>query len=102
MGHTLTNLVISQLYMGVSFYAFSLCYHSTSLYRAFGFDDASRPVPTVIALLLFFSTVWEPVDKVLSYAMTMHSRKCEFGTSTSGAGFARSLTMLTLCSLFLA
>ena len=48
MGHTLTNLVISQLYMGVSFYAFSLCYHSTSLYRAFGFDDASRPVPNLL------------------------------------------------------
>mmetsp|Transcript_14978 Transcript_14978/g.31760 ORF Transcript_14978/g.31760 Transcript_14978/m.31760 type:complete len:507 (-) Transcript_14978:31-1551(-) len=78
MGHTVTNFVISQLYMGASFYAFSLCYNSHELYRAFGFDDDSRPVPTIIALLLFFSTVWEPVDKILSYAMTMHSRKCEF------------------------
>ena len=71
MGHTVTNFVISQLYTGASFYAFSLCYNSHELYRAFGFDDASRPVPTIIALLLFFSTVWEPIDKMISYGMTV-------------------------------
>ncbi len=31
-----------------------------------------------IALLLFFSMVWEPMDKALSYAMTVRLRKCEF------------------------
>lgn len=93
MGHTVTNFFISQLYMGASFYAFSLCYTSNELYRAFGFDDAARPVPTIIALLLFFSTLWEPVDKVLSFAMTMHSRKCEFGASGSAVGPCRLLTL---------
>ena len=78
MGHTVTNFITSQLYMGASFYTFSLCYNSHELYRAFGFDDESRPVPTSIALLVFFSMVWEPIKKVLSYAMMVHSRKCEF------------------------
>ena len=78
MKHTVINFTISQLYTGAAFYAFSLCYTSHELYRAFGFDDPSRPVPTIIALLLFFSTVFEPVDKVLNYLMTVHSRKCEF------------------------
>jgi STE24 endopeptidase len=78
MGHTVTNFVISQLYTGAALYVFSLCYSSNELYRAFGFDDGSRPVPTIIALILFFSTVWEPIDKTLSYVMTVHSRKCEF------------------------
>ena len=78
MGHTVTNFVISQLYTGAALYVFSLCYSSNELYRAFGFDDSSRPVPTIIALILFFSTVWEPIDKTLSYVMTVHSRKCEF------------------------
>ncbi|KAL7544698.1 hypothetical protein ACHAWF_008069 [Thalassiosira exigua] len=77
MGHIAT-FVISQLYMGAAFYCFSLCYTSHGLYRAFGFDDTDRPVPTIIALLLFLSTVFEPIDKALSYAMTVHSRKCEF------------------------
>lgn len=78
MGHTVTNFVVSQLYMGLAFYSFSICYNSHELYRAFGFDDVSRPVPTIIALLLFFSTIFEPLDKVMSFAMTVHSRKCEF------------------------
>ena len=78
MGHTVTNFVISQLYSGAAFYAFSLCYTSHELYRAFGFDDESRPVPTIVSLILFFSTVWEPIGKIINYAMTVHSRKCEF------------------------
>mmetsp|Transcript_30115 Transcript_30115/g.62645 ORF Transcript_30115/g.62645 Transcript_30115/m.62645 type:complete len:525 (+) Transcript_30115:205-1779(+) len=78
MGHTVTNFVISQLYTGASFYCFSLCFNSHELYRAFGFNDESRPVPTIIALLLFFQTIWAPIDKALSYIMTVFSRKCEF------------------------
>ena len=83
MGHTVTNFVISQVYTGLSFFAFSLCYNSNGLYSAFGFNDPSRPVPTIIALLLFFSTVWEPIEKVISYGMTVHSRKCEFEAGKS-------------------
>lgn len=75
---TVTNFVITQLYVGAAFYAFSLCYSSHELYRAFGFDDDTRPVPTLISLLYFFSVVWAPIDKAISFAMTMHSRKCEF------------------------
>jgi len=78
MGHTVTNFVITQVYMGFMFYFFSLCYTSHDLYRAFGFDDESRPIPTIIALVLFTSTIWAPVDKTLSFIMNVHSRKCEF------------------------
>lgn len=102
MGHTVTNFFISQLYMGASFYAFSLCYTSNELYRAFGFDDAARPVPTIIALLLFFSTLWEPVDKVLSFAMTMHSRKCEFEADEFGVNLGMSQKLQSgLCKIHL-
>mmetsp|Transcript_9551 Transcript_9551/g.14328 ORF Transcript_9551/g.14328 Transcript_9551/m.14328 type:complete len:499 (-) Transcript_9551:2169-3665(-) len=78
MGHTVTNFVVTQVYTGFMFYFFSLCYNSHELYRAFGFDDQSRPIPTIIALVLFTSTIWAPVDKALSFIMTVHSRKCEF------------------------
>jgi len=77
LGHTVTNFVVSQVYTGVSFYCFSLCYNSAALYEAFGFDGSR--VPTMIALLLFFQTLWAPVDKLLSFLMTVHSRHCEFG-----------------------
>jgi STE24 endopeptidase len=48
------------------------------LYAAFGFDDTDRSTPTIIALLLFFQTIWAPVDKVLSFLLTVFSRHNEF------------------------
>jgi len=78
LGHTLTNFGVTQVYFGAAFYIFSLCYTSNELYRAFGFDDPSRPTPTIIALLLFFQTIWAPVDKILSFILTVFSRQCEF------------------------
>merc|ERR1719164_25847 len=62
LSHTLINFVITQLYFGAAFYTFGLCYHSAFLYAAFGFDPSN--VPTIMALVLFFSSVWAPVDKV--------------------------------------
>ncbi len=102
MGHTVTNFVITQLYTGMAFYTFSLCYNSHELYRAFGFDDETRPIPTAIALTLFFSTVWEPIDKAISYAMTVHSRKCEFEADEFSVNLGMSQKLQTgLCKIHL-
>jgi len=78
LGHTLTNFAVTQVYFGVAFYFFSQCYTSKDLYGAFGFDSTTSDVPTIIALLLFFQTLWAPVDKVLSFVLTVFSRSCEF------------------------
>lgn len=78
MGHTVKNFVITQLYSGALFYIFSLCYTSNDLYRAFGFNDVDRPIPTIMALLLFLGTIWAPISKVIGFAMTLFSRKCEY------------------------
>lgn len=78
LGHTLTNFAVTQVYFGVAFYFFSQCYASKDLYAAFGFDSTTSDVPTIIALLLFFQTLWAPVDKVLSFVLTVFSRHCEF------------------------
>ena len=78
LGHTLTNFAVTQVYFGVAFYFFSQCYTSKDLYAAFGFDSKTSEVPTIIALLLFFQTLWAPVDKVLSFVLTVFSRHCEF------------------------
>uniref|UniRef100_A0A7R9X169 CAAX prenyl protease n=1 Tax=Craspedostauros australis TaxID=1486917 RepID=A0A7R9X169_9STRA len=78
LGHTLTNFAVTQFYFGAAFYFFSLCYTNRELYAAFGFDDESQPVPTVIALMLFFQTIWAPIDKILSFVLTVFSRHCEF------------------------
>jgi len=77
-GHTAFNFCFTQAYFGAAFFFFSLCFGSVGLVHAFGFDDSARPVPAIVSLLLFFGTLWEPVDKALTFLMTMHSRKCEY------------------------
>ena len=102
LGHTWSNFIVTQLYTGASFYCFSLCYNSTDLYRAFGFDGVDRPVPTMIALLLFFQTIWAPVDKILSFLMTIFSRMNEFAADRFSVDLGMSKTLQTgLCKISL-
>jgi len=103
LGHTLANLFVTQSYMGAAFYSFSLCYTSNGLYRAFGFDDmAGTNIPTIIALLLFFQTIWAPVDKILSFATTLFSRYNEFAADTFSADLGMSAELQTgLCKISL-
>ena len=106
LGHTLSSFVITQLYFGASFYGFSLCYgsHATAveLYQAFGFDGVSRPIPTIVALLLFFQTIWAPIDKVLSFALTLNSRRNEFQADQFSSDLGMSQALQTgLCKISL-
>jgi len=101
LGHTVANLVVTQTYMGAAFYSFSLCYTSGGLYRAFGFDDG-QSIATIIALLLFFQTIWAPVDKILSFATTLFSRYNEFAADSFSANLGMSAELQTgLCKISL-
>jgi STE24 endopeptidase len=95
LGHTWSNFVVTQLYFGAAFYFFSLCYTSRDLYAAFGFDDNNRPVPTIIALLLFFQTLWAPVDKILSFVLTIFSRMNEFAADRFSAELGMSKYLIS-------
>jgi Zn-dependent protease with chaperone function len=104
LGHTLSSFVITQLYFGASFYCFSLCYgpHAVDLYQAFGFEGVSRPIPTIIALLLFFQTIWAPIDKVLSFILTVNSRRNEFAADKFSVDLGMSQKLQTgLCKISL-
>jgi len=102
LGHTLSNFLITQLYFGAAFYIFSLCYTSADLYRAFGFDSAETNTPTIIALLLFFQTIWSPVDKVLSFVLTMFSRHNEFAADAFSVELGMSQKLQSgLCKIHL-
>jgi len=102
LGHTLENLVVTQVYLGAAFYCFSLCYSSNELYRAFGFDGIDRPVPTMIALLLFFQTIWAPIDKILSFATTVLSRMNEFAADKFSSDLGMGSKLQTgLCKISL-
>jgi len=101
LGHTISNLVISQSYTGASFYCFACCYNSTQLYTAFGFSS-SQSIPTLIALTLFFQTVWAPIDKVLSFLVTLLTRHFEFQADQFSADLNMSNDLQSgLCKIHL-
>lgn len=101
-GHVITNFVVTQSYTFAAFYAFSLCYQNDQLYRAFGFDAADRSVPTIIALMLFFQTIWAPVDKILSFLVTANSRRCEFEADEFSVGLGMGKKLQSgLCKIHL-
>lgn len=103
LGHTLSNFVITQLYSAAAFYFFSLTYGSRDLYAAFGFNDPNRPTATIIALLLFFQTLWAPVDKILSFALTVFTRHNEFAADRFSAELLHMSSKLQsgLCKIHL-
>ena len=102
LGHTLTNFVVTQVYFGAAFYAFSLTYGSDDLYAAFGFNDPSRIKPTIIALLLFFQTLWAPVDKILTFLLTIFSRTNEFAADRFSVELGMSQKLQSgLCKIHL-
>lgn len=102
LGHTIQNLIVQQLYMGIAFYAFALTYGSIDLYAAFGFNDISRPTPTLIALMLFFQTLWAPVDKILSFVLTVSSRHNEFAADKFSYDLGMSQNLQSgLCKIHL-
>jgi STE24 endopeptidase len=102
LGHTLSNFVVTQLYFGAAFYAFSLTYGSSDLYAAFGFNDPERPKPTIVALLLFFQTLWAPVDKILSFILTINSRRNEFAADEFSVQLGMSKMLQSgLCKIHL-
>uniref|UniRef100_A0A7S1BXV1 CAAX prenyl protease n=1 Tax=Corethron hystrix TaxID=216773 RepID=A0A7S1BXV1_9STRA len=100
LGHTMVNFIVTQVYTGAAFYCFSLCYNSVTLYEAFGFE--STKVPAMIALLLFFQTIWAPVDKILSFILTINSRSNEFAADkfSSDQGMSKELQS-GLCKIHL-
>lgn len=77
--HTAQGFVIQQVYMLVLFYVFGLCMNDSDLFASFGFASSGQDVkPVMIGLVLFSQTVWAPVEHVLSFLMTLNTRKNEF------------------------
>ncbi|GMF25696.1 unnamed protein product [Phytophthora fragariaefolia] len=75
--HTAQGFIIQQVYILASFYVFGLCMNDAELFASFGFaGDAAKPV--IIGFLLFSQTMWAPVEHVLSFLITLNTRKNEF------------------------
>jgi len=83
--HTLLGFVVTQLYTVAAFATFATVMSHADIYRSFGFaadpaapDSHTAGAPIMIGLLLFFTTLWEPVDHFLSFLLTLNSRRMEF------------------------
>ncbi|XP_021347754.1 CAAX prenyl protease 1 homolog [Mizuhopecten yessoensis] len=74
LSHNLKNLVISQVNTFLCFMIFAFLIKKTVLYTAFGFD--TRPI--LIGMLIIFQFIFSPYHEVLSFCMTVLSRKFEF------------------------
>ncbi|KAJ8027430.1 CAAX prenyl protease 1-like [Holothuria leucospilota] len=84
LGHNLKNIVISQVNLFLCFFLFALLLEQKVLFEAFGFYDSQ---PTLIALVIIFQFVFSPYNELLSFCMTVLSRRFEFQADA----FAKSL-----------
>uniref|UniRef100_A0A4X1VTQ6 CAAX prenyl protease n=2 Tax=Sus scrofa TaxID=9823 RepID=A0A4X1VTQ6_PIG len=75
LGHTVKNIVISQVNSFLCFFLFAVLIGRKELFVAFGFYDSQ---PTLIGLLIIFQFIFSPYNEVLSFCLTVLSRRFEF------------------------
>ncbi|KAF4021941.1 hypothetical protein G4228_012971 [Cervus hanglu yarkandensis] len=75
LGHTVKNIIISQMNSFLCFFLFAVLIGRKELFVAFGFNDSQ---PTLIGLLIIFQFIFSPYNEVLSFCLTVLSRRFEF------------------------
>uniref|UniRef100_H0WZC0 CAAX prenyl protease n=1 Tax=Otolemur garnettii TaxID=30611 RepID=H0WZC0_OTOGA len=75
LGHTVKNIIISQMNSFLCFFLFAILIGRKELFAAFGFYDSQ---PTLIGLLIIFQFIFSPYNEVLSFCLTVLSRRFEF------------------------
>lgn len=94
MGHTVKNMVLSQVQIFLTFYALSFFLGSTTIFHVFGFRaSASSPAATFIGLSLFLECAFTPLNPLLQFFMSYMTRLYEFQADAYAArlGHARPL-----------
>ena len=91
LSHTIQGFVIAQLYTGALFATFNFVSKSKPLFAAFGFSSTAAPI--FIALTLFTSTYWTPVDKILTFLVNANTRRNEFAADaySKDLGYSKHL-----------
>ncbi|KAJ1145056.1 hypothetical protein NDU88_011348 [Pleurodeles waltl] len=75
LGHTVKNIVISQMNSFLCFFLFAVLIGQKELFAAFGFYDKQ---PILIGLMIIFQFIFSPYNEVLSFCLTVLSRRFEF------------------------
>uniref|UniRef100_A0A8C2N6Q8 CAAX prenyl protease n=1 Tax=Capra hircus TaxID=9925 RepID=A0A8C2N6Q8_CAPHI len=64
LGHTVKNIVISQMNSFLCFFLFAVLIGRKELFVAFGFNDSQ---PTLIGLLIIFQFIFSPYNEVIAF-----------------------------------
>ncbi|TMW40562.1 hypothetical protein DOY81_014358, partial [Sarcophaga bullata] len=76
LGHVTKNIVIMQVNLLLIFFVFNYCFKYAPFYEAVGFAPGVRPI--LVGLFIVLTYVMAPYNAILSYAMTMLSRRFEY------------------------
>ncbi|XP_051578440.1 CAAX prenyl protease 1 homolog [Myxocyprinus asiaticus] len=87
LGHTVKNIVISQMNSFLCFFLFAVLIGRKELFMAFGFHDSQ---PTLIGLMIIFQFIFSPYNELLSFCLTVLSRRFEFQADAFARGMGRS------------
>lgn len=71
--HIIQGMICGIVQMGITFYLLSLFLNNEELFRAFGLRNTS-----VYLSLILFGLLFQPINKIISVAMAVWSRKNEF------------------------
>lgn len=82
--HVFKNLLITQVNLFLCFLVFALLYKNEHLFAAFGFYNSK---PIFIGLLIIFQYIFSPYNELLTFCLTVLSRRFEFQADA----FAKSL-----------
>ncbi|XP_040568591.1 CAAX prenyl protease 1 homolog [Lepeophtheirus salmonis] len=87
LNHVFKNIVIAQIQILAMFALFKHLYQDQNLYAAFGFID-QRPI--IIGLMIIFQMITAPVNAILSFLMTVLTRRFEFQADDFAASMGKS------------
>lgn len=79
--HTMQSFIIQQLHTFTMFYTLGMCIRDPSLYASFGFAttlQGKQVIPIFIGMIFFSQSVFAPVDQLIGFLMTLHTRRNEF------------------------
>lgn len=92
LGHMTKNIVIMQVQLFIIFMLFSYLFKFDALYQAVGFTNGKQPI--IVGFLVVIMYVLAPFNTVVSFGMTLLSRKFEYQADA----FAKQLGFATdLC-----
>lgn len=87
LGHTVKNIVISQMNSFLCFSLFAVLIGRTELFVAFGFTNTQ---PTLIGLMIIFQFIFSPYNELLSFCLTVLSRRFEFQADAFARGMGKA------------